>query len=90
MLSDLKMGKNQYTYWKKTNIYPNNSTLKKICDYFNISMDYFYEEKDLPIKSDGQNLLKQQLISTIYSSNLSDADLSELLHHVDILENKHE
>lgn len=90
MLSELKMGKNQYAYWKKNNIYPNNTTLNKICDYFKISIDYFYDEKNLSTENDGQTSLKQQLISTISNSNLSDDELSELLHHADILKNKHE
>lgn len=40
MLEDCKIGKNQYTYWKKNNNIPNGTTLQKLADYFGVSVDY--------------------------------------------------
>lgn len=46
MLSDLKLGKNQFTYWKKHGNIPNGTTLKKIADYLGVSISYFFFDED--------------------------------------------
>lgn len=49
MLEDCKIGKNQYTYWKKNNNIPNGTTLQKLADYFGVSVDYLLgKETDKP------------------------------------------
>lgn len=50
-LSDLKMGKNQFTYWEKTGAIPNNATLNVIANYFNVSVDYLTGNDDLMQKA---------------------------------------
>ena len=46
-LSDLKMGKNQFTYWEKNKAIPNNATLSAIANYFGVSVDYLTGNDDL-------------------------------------------
>ena len=50
-LSDLKMGKNQFTYWEKNGIVPNNATLSAIANYFGVSVDYLTGNDDLMQKA---------------------------------------
>lgn len=40
MLSDLGLGKNQITYWKKNGNVPSATTVEKIAKYLNVSTDY--------------------------------------------------
>lgn len=40
LLEDCKIGKNQYTYWKKNGNVPSGATLQRIADYFGVSVDY--------------------------------------------------
>lgn len=42
---ELGLSKNTGYNWKKGSI-PNKAALYKICDYFNISIDYFNEDND--------------------------------------------
>lgn len=44
-LSDLSMGKNQFTYWKNGGT-PNPATLKVIADYFDVPVDYLLGVED--------------------------------------------
>lgn len=46
MLADLELGKNQFTYWKKHGNIPNGDALKKIADYFGVSVDYLLGKND--------------------------------------------
>lgn len=46
MLEDCKIGKNQYTYWKKNNNIPNGTTLQKLADYFGVSVDFLLDKKN--------------------------------------------
>ena len=47
-LIDLKMGKNQFTYWEKKNIVPNHASLLAIASYFGVSADYLLGNSDDP------------------------------------------
>lgn len=52
MLADCKLGKNQYTYWRKNGNVPGGATLQKIADYFGVSVDYLLgktEQKEKPV-----------------------------------------
>ena len=49
MLEECKIGKNQYTYWKKNGNVPSGAILQKLADYFGVSVDYLLgktEEKE--------------------------------------------
>lgn len=46
MLSDLSLGKNQFSYWKKTGAIPNGFTVNKIANYLDISVDYLLGKTD--------------------------------------------
>ena len=47
MLSDLQLGKNQFSYWENKNSVPNGATLAKISEYFNVSTDYLLGKDDI-------------------------------------------
>lgn len=40
LLDDLKLGKNSIINWTQRGNVPNGETLKRIADYFNVSIDY--------------------------------------------------
>lgn len=43
---ELKIGKNQMRYWEAQNCLPNGETLKKLADYFDVSIDYLVNGED--------------------------------------------
>lgn len=51
LLSDLKLGKNQFTYWKKTGSIPNGFTVQAIADYLKIPMSGLIDQKEKPSAS---------------------------------------
>lgn len=55
MLSDLKLGKNQFTYWKKNNTMPNGFTVQAIADYLNCSVNELLDRPDIIHKDDKGN-----------------------------------
>ena len=54
MLEECKIGKNQYTYWKKNGNVPSGAILQKLADYFGISVDYLLGKGDSE-KDDANN-----------------------------------
>ena len=46
LLSDLKIGKNQFKYWEDKGNLPNGETLIKIAEYFNVTIDYLLLGKE--------------------------------------------
>jgi len=40
LLSDLKIGKNQFKYWEDKGNLPNGETLIKIAEIYNVTLDY--------------------------------------------------
>ena len=62
-LSDLNMGKNQFTYWKKGGT-PNRATLSAIAAYFVVSIDCLIEAEDQNsdiVRKAGQTLSEDAL-----------------------------
>lgn len=51
MLEECKIGKNQYTYWKKNGNVPSGAILQKLADYFGVSVDYLFGKTDKKEKS---------------------------------------
>lgn len=51
LLDDCKIGKNQYTYWRKNGNVPSGATLQKIADYFGVSVDYLLGKTEQKEKS---------------------------------------
>ena len=47
----LGFSKSMVTNWKRTEATPRASTVKKIADYFGVSVDYFLEENNEPVKA---------------------------------------
>ena len=47
----LGFSKGSPTGWKNTEATPRASTVKKIADYFGVSVDYFLEENNEPVKA---------------------------------------
>ena len=45
-LNEMHFGKNQFTYWKKNQTMPNQSTLVAIAKYFNVPVEYLTGESD--------------------------------------------
>ena len=48
LLSDLKLGKNQFTYWKKTGAIPNGFTVQAIADYLKVPISDLIDKKEKP------------------------------------------
>ena len=83
LLSNLNLGKNQFTYWKNKNTIPNGFTVQAIADYLNVSVDYLLgksEQKEKPSTDDEElnRLLK-------ITDNLSDENLQKLLDYGNLL-----
>lgn len=57
MLSDLKLGKNQFTYWKKNHTVPNGFSVQAIAEYLNVSVDYLIGRTENKNPAAGSNEL---------------------------------
>lgn len=70
LLSDLKMGKNQFRVWE-TGGKPNPSTISAIATYFDVSPDYLTDErtKSFRIKVEERSDLRSQLPPLEYNPN---------------------
>lgn len=64
MLEDCKIGKNQYTYWKKNNNIPNGTTLQKLADYFNVSVDYLLGNEKQNKLPDNADAIIEEFLNT--------------------------
>ena len=66
---DLKIGKNNLTYWKKKDNLPNGEILNKLADYFEVTVDYLLgvEKKsdDIEITGLDESKYKKELIDKI-------------------------
>ena len=45
LVTDIGMSKSAVTYWRKTNTTPKADVLQKITDYFNVPVNYFFNEE---------------------------------------------
>jgi transcriptional regulator with XRE-family HTH domain len=72
-LLDLEMGKSSVTRWKNGGE-PSNSTMKKIADYFGVSVDHLmtgYEQKEkLTINNNDKSKSKLRSIARLESSEI--------------------
>lgn len=58
-LEDMKLGKNQISYWNNNKTIPNQSTLIAIANYFDVSVEYLKcetEQKDINLSSAIENI----------------------------------
>ncbi len=75
----LKIGKNQFKYWKDKGNIPNGDTLIALADYFQCSVDYLLgrakkqqeEHQIVPIENDESDRNKQRLLRNYDSMNES-------------------
>ena len=84
----LKIGKNQFKYWKDNGNIPNGETLISLADYFDCSVDYLLgrEEKEkaavFSVKNNG-DIKKAQLIKNY--ELLNNEGQQDLLDYSDML-----
>lgn len=76
-LADLKMGKNQFTYWEKKGGIPNQATLAAIASYFNVSVDYLLgnEEKSATTDLDGDLTEQEKTLLAVYRASSEEVKL---------------
>ena len=48
LIEDIGIGKNQIKYWETHQNTPNAETIKKIADYFGVTVDYLIGNEDVP------------------------------------------
>ncbi len=70
LLSDLGLGKNQFSYWKKTESVPNGFTVEKIANYLGTNVDYLLGKTDNPYN--GTNGIGRTNINTVYTKEETD------------------
>lgn len=63
LLADLKLGKNQFNYWKKNNSVPNGFTVQNIAEYLDTSVDYLLGRSDLLTDDKKGNLYSIEIMS---------------------------
>jgi transcriptional regulator with XRE-family HTH domain len=58
MLRDLNLNRSAFINWEQRGNIPSGETLKKIADYFNVSVDYLLEngQKEKPLTAGGVEL----------------------------------
>lgn len=66
LLTDLKLGKNQFNYWKKNNSVPNGFTVQDIAKYLDTSVDYLLGRPDLTANDENGN---SYIIETMAPNN---------------------
>lgn len=76
-LADLKMGKNQFTYWEKKGGIPNQATLAAIASYFNVSVDYLLgnEERSATAGLDGDLTEQEKTLLAVYRASSEEVKL---------------
>ena len=76
-LTDLKMGKNQFTYWEKKGGIPNQATLAAIASYFNVSVDYLLgnEERNATAALDSDLTEQEKTLLAVYRASSEEGKL---------------
>lgn len=46
LIADIHIGKNQFKYWESNGNTPNGETLRKIAEYFNVTVDYLLGKEE--------------------------------------------
>jgi transcriptional regulator with XRE-family HTH domain len=77
----LKIGKNQFKYWKDNGNIPNGETLISLADYFDCSVDYLLGISDDPSRAGKSlnNLSANELTIIELFGSLSDTQQGELI-----------
>lgn len=77
----LKIGKNQFKYWKDNGNIPNGETLISLADYFDCSVDYLLGISDNPVRASNapSNLSTNELTIIELFGSLSDTQQGELI-----------
>lgn len=61
LVTDIGMHKSAVTYWRKSGTTPKMEVVQKIADYFDISANYFLNEKTSPTESAEDETLEELL-----------------------------
>jgi transcriptional regulator with XRE-family HTH domain len=56
LVTDIGMHKSAVTYWRKSGTTPKMEVVEKIADYFDISANYFLNEKTSPAETEDDEL----------------------------------
>ncbi len=64
LIEDIGIGKNQIKYWEVHQNTPNAETIKKIADYFGVTVEYLIGDEDYPDSSE-ENDEKKELLNRI-------------------------
>ena len=90
---ELSITSGTVTGWKQGRV-PQNATLRKIANYFGVSVDYLlgHEEKEKPAANDGSGLLEkeldQELIRLLCQLD-SEQDIARVKDYVRLLKEAH-
>lgn len=84
---ELEIGINQKRYWETHGNLPDGDTLKKLSDYFGVSVEYLMGEtddrgqKNNPAQMDGAGKAKRNLLSVV--ADLSEDECTHVLNLID-------
>ncbi len=81
LLSDLELGKNQFSYWSRTGSAPNRFTIQRISAYLGVSEEYLLGESDDPASEICVDL-KQKLAE--YIDIMTEEESAALLAFFDV------
>lgn len=62
MLKDLGLGQGTFSTWKQRGTVPGGETLRKIADYFDVSVDYLLNGETQPGQSAGEDEMQDVII----------------------------
>jgi len=85
MLTDLGLSKNSFVDWKQRGTIPNGETLKKIADYFGVSVDYLLGKEN----ASAIELSKQEQYLLDNFRSLNDAGKDYILQTMDMVKDKY-
>ena len=88
----LKIGKNQFKYWKDNGNIPNGETLISLADYFDCSVDYLLGLSDDPVRAGNapNNLSTNESTIVELFRQLSDTQQGELIGRAKMMAEQNE
>lgn len=91
LTKELHIGKNQIKYWEDNNTIPDGTTLLKISDYFDVSVDYLLGKTDKKNKAtpEEQPISPKQKLLLDVSADMTDEDIKKLIEYADLLNLRH-
>ena len=88
----VNVGKTTISQWENGINYPNQETLEKLCDYFNVSLDYLMGRSDIKNPNHNINITKDDFTVAFSNlqGNLTEEDKRQILKMAQFLaeENK--